>query len=165
MEDLEITGIIVRVSAMYLYALVLVRIAGKQTIGQLTAMDFVVTLIIGDLFDDIFWAEVPVVQGMVAFAIIVFAHMLVTFFSSRSIRFYRVVTSPERILIKDGKLVQENLAREWMRQETLMSELRTGGGEHPREIKEAWLEPKGQVSVVKDPSSKPLPKKDKRLLG
>lgn len=165
MEDLEIIGIILRVSVMYLYALALVRIAGKQTLGQLTGMDFVVTLIIGDLFDDVFWAEVPVAEAMVAFAITVFAHMLVTFVSSRSIRFYRVVTSPERILIKDGRLVQNNLAREWMRQETLMSELRTSGGEHPREIKEAWLEPKGKVSVVKDPSSKPVQKKDKRLLG
>jgi uncharacterized membrane protein YcaP (DUF421 family) len=165
MEDLEITGIIFRVSVMYVYALALVRLAGKQTLGQLTAMDFVVTLIIGDLFDDVFWAEVPLVQGLVAFAVLVFAHILVTFFSSRSIRFYRLVTSPERLLIEGGRLVQKNLQREWMSQETLMSELRTSGGEHPREIKEAWLEPNGQVSVVKDPSGKPLPKKDKRLLG
>lgn len=164
MEDLELTGIIFRVSVMYLYALALVRIAGKQSIGQLTAMDFVVTLVIGDLFDDVFWAEVPLVQGMVAFAVIVLAHILMTFISSRSIRFYRLVTSPERILIEDGKLVQKNLQREWMRQDTLMSELRTNGGEHPRQVKEAWLEPKGKLSVVKDPSSKPLPKRDKRLL-
>lgn len=164
MEDLEITGIIVRVSVMYLYALALVRIAGKQSIGQLTAMDFVITTIIGDLFDDVFWAEVPVAQAMVAFAVLIFVHMLFTFISSRSIRFYRLATSPERLLIKDGRLMQQNLAREWMRQETLMSELRISGGEHPREIKQAWLEPKGKVSVVKDPSNKPLSKKDKRLL-
>ena len=101
MEELNLTGIIFRVSVMYLYALVLVRIAGKQSIGQLTAMDFVVTLIIGDLFDDVFWAEVPVLQGMVAFVIIVLAHVLVTFISSRNIRFYRLVTSPERVLVED----------------------------------------------------------------
>ena len=165
MEELDLTGIILRVSVMYLYALALVRISGKQTLGQLTAMDFVVTLIIGDLFDDIFWVEVPIVQGMVAFAILVFLHILVTFISSRNIRFYRLVTSPERLLIKGGKLVQENLQREWIRQETLQSDLRTSGEEHPKEVKEAWLEPGGQLSVVKNPSSKPLPKKDKRLLG
>lgn len=164
MEELDLLGIIFRVSVMYLYALTLVRISGKQSIGQLTAMDFVVTTILGDLFDDVFWAEVPVAQGMVAFAIIVFAHVLVTLISSRNIRFYRLVTSPERTLIEDGKLVQQNLQREWMQPETLQSELRIKGEEHAREVRQARLEPNGQVSVIKDPASKPLPKKEKRLL-
>ena len=165
MENLDLTGIIFRVSIMYLYAVALVRISGKESLGQLTAMDFVVTLIIGDLFDDVFWAEVPIVQGMVAFAVIVLMHMLITFASSRNLRFYRLVTSPERLMVEDGKLVVKNLQREWMRPETLQSELRMNGEEHPRDIKEAWLEPKGKVSALKDPASKPVQKKDKRLFG
>jgi uncharacterized membrane protein YcaP (DUF421 family) len=165
MENLDLTGIIFRVSIMYLYALALVRISGKQSLGQLTTMDFVVTLIIGDLFDDVFWAEVPIVQGMVAFTVIVLIHMLLTFASSRNIRFYRLVTSPERVMVKGGKLVAKNLQHEWMRPETLQSELRMNGEEHPRDIKEAWLEPKGKVSTLKDPASKPVQKKDKRLFG
>ena len=165
MENLDLTGIILRVSVMYLYALVLVRIAGKQSLSQLTAMDFVVTLIIGDLFDNVFWAEVPIAQGMVAFAVIVLMHFLTTFASSRNIRFYRLATSPERLLVEDGKLVQKNLEREWMRPETLQADLRTRGEEHPREIKEAWLEPKGKLSAVKSADNKPVQKKDKRLFG
>ena len=165
MENLDLTGIIFRVSIMYLYALALVRLSGKQSLGQLTTMDFVVTLIIGDLFDDVFWAEVPIVQGMVAFAAIVLIHMLLTFASSRNIGFYRLVTSPERVMVEDGKLVVKNLQREWMRPETLQSELRMNGEEHPRDIKEAWLEPKGKVSTLKDSVSKPVQKKDKRLFG
>ena len=165
MENLDLTGIIFRVSIMYLYALALVRISGKQSLGQLTAMDFVVTLIIGDLFDDVFWAEVPIVQGIVAFAVIVLIHMLTTLASSRNVRFYRLVTSPERLMVKDGKLVVRNLQREWMRPETLQFELRMNGEEHPRDIKEAWLEPKGKVSTLKDSASKPVQKKDKRLFG
>jgi uncharacterized membrane protein YcaP (DUF421 family) len=165
MENLDLTGIVFRVSVMYLYALALVRMSGKQSLSQLTCMDFVVTLIIGDLFDDVFWAEVPIVQGMVAFAVIVLIHMLLTFASSRNIHFYRLVTSPERLMIEDGKLVEKNMEREWMRVDTLQSELRLKGEEHPREIKEAWIEPKGKVSAIKDPASKPVRKRDKRLFG
>jgi uncharacterized membrane protein YcaP (DUF421 family) len=165
MENLDLTGIVFRVSLIYLYALTLVRISGKQSLGQLTAMDFVVTLIVGDLFDDVFWAEVPVVQGMVAFMVVVLMHMLITFAASRNLRFYRLTTSPERLMVKDGKLVEKNLQREWMRPETLQSELRVKGEEHLREIKEAWLEPTGQIGVVKDRASKPIQKKDKRLFG
>jgi len=150
---------------MYLYALALVRISGKQGLGQLTAMDFVVILIIGDLFDDVFWAKVPIAQGVVAFAVIVLLHLLTTFASSRSISFYRLVTSPERLVIEDGKLVLKNLAREWMHPETLQSDLRIRGEEHLREIKEAWIETKGKLSVIKARASKPVQKKDKHLFG
>jgi uncharacterized membrane protein YcaP (DUF421 family) len=162
--ELELSSIIVRISVMYLYALALVRISGKESIGQLTPMDFIVTLIIGDLFDDVFWAEIPILQGMVGFGTIILVHILVTFASSRSISFYRLATSPERLVIENGKLVQENLQREWMRPETIQFEMRLKGEEHPKDVKEARLEPEGQVSVLNTPSSKPVQKKDRRLL-
>jgi len=162
--ELNLTGIIFRVSVMYLFALALVRISGKSSIGQLTPMDFIVTLIIGDFFDDVFWAEVPLIQGMVGFATIILVHILLTFITSRNTSIYLLLASPARLLIEDGRLIQKGLQQERLRAEDVQFELRLKGEEHMREVKEARLEPSGQVSVIKDPSSKPLPKKDKRLL-
>ena len=162
--ELDLTGIIIRVSVMYLYALALVRISGKQTLGQLTPMDFVVTLIIGDFFDDVLWAEVPLVQGLVAFATIVLLHMLVLFITSRNKAIYWALASPARPLVEDGRLDQKNLQLERMRPENLQSDLRLKGEEHLRDIKEARLEPSGQISVIKQRDSKPVQKKDERLL-
>jgi uncharacterized membrane protein YcaP (DUF421 family) len=162
--ELDLTGIIFRVSVMYLYALALVRISGKQSLGQLSPMDFVVTNAMGDLFDDVFWAEVPVVQGTVAFGALVLVHMLVTFVTSRNKSIYRVLSSPARPLVEDGKLVQKSLQLERMRPESVVWELRLKGEEDLREIKQARLEPSGQVSVVKAPAHKTVQKKDKRLL-
>lgn len=159
----ELTGIIFRVSVMYIYALMLVRISGKQSIGQLTAMDFVVTAVIGDLFGDVISAKAHVLQGVVGFGTVILAHILVTYLSSRSKFVDRLVNSPARVLIQDGKLVQENLQHEWMRQETLQFELRLNGEEHPREVQEARLEPEGQTSVIKAASNQPVQKKDLRL--
>ena len=161
--ELDLTGIIFRVSVMYLYALALVRISGKQTLGQLTPMDFVVTLIIGDLFDDVFWVEVPIVQGMVAFATIVLVQLLVTFFTSRNTSLYWLLASPARPLIEEGRLVHKSLRLERIRAEDVQFELRLKGEEHMREVKEARLEPSGRVSVIKNPSNKPVQRKDKRL--
>lgn len=161
--ELDLTGIIFRVSVMYLYALTLVRISGKQSLGQLTPMDFIVTLIIGDLFDDVFWAEVPLIQGMVAFATIILAHLLVTFVASRNQSIYWTLASPARMLIEKGRLVQKNLQLERMRPENVQFELRLKGEEHMSDIKEARLEPNGQMSVIKEFSSKAVPKKDQRL--
>jgi uncharacterized membrane protein YcaP (DUF421 family) len=163
--ELNLVGIVFRVSIMYLYALALVRISGKQTLGQLTPMDFVVTLIIGDLFDDVFWGEVPIVLAMVGFATIVLAHLLVNFIASRNRSIYRTIASPARLLVEEGKLVQKSLQLERIRPDEVHSDIRLKGEEHLREIKEARLEPNGQVSVLKKPSSKSVQKKDKRLFG
>jgi uncharacterized membrane protein YcaP (DUF421 family) len=163
MENLDLPGIIFRISVMYLYAVALVRISGKQSLGQLSPMDFVVTLIIGDLFDDVFWAEVPLLQGMVGFATIILVHILVTYVSSHSTFIHQLVSSPARLLIENGNLVQENLNREWVRPETVQFELRLKGEEHFRDVKEARLEPKGKVSVLYTQASKPVQKKDLRL--
>jgi len=162
--ELDLTGIVFRISVMYLYSLALVRIAGKQSIGQLTAMDLVVTLIIGDLFDDVFWAEVPLLQGLVGFTTVILTHILVTYLTSRSKTLDRLVNSRARLLIKNGKLMPEGLQREWMRQETLQFEMRLKGEEHPREVKEARLEPEGQVSVLKTDFNKGVQKKDRSRL-
>jgi len=123
-----------RASFVYFFLLLVVRVLGKREIGNTSAFDLIVALI------------------------------LVTFASSRSLSFYRLVTSPERLVLEKGKLVQENLQREWMRPEIVQFEMRLKGEEHPRDVKEARLEPGGQVSVLNTPSSKPIQKKDLRLL-
>jgi uncharacterized membrane protein YcaP (DUF421 family) len=164
MENLDLLGIGFRVSIMYLYALALVRLSGKQSISHLTAMDFIMILIIGDLFDDVFWAEVPLVQGLVGFAVIVLVHLLTTYVSSRNTFIHWLMCAPERLVIERGKLVQDNLRREWMRPEAVEFELSLRGEEQLREVKEARLEAQGKVSVIKRPSSKPVQKKDRRRL-
>lgn len=163
MANPDLVGIALRISIMYVYAVALLRISGKQSVYHLTAMDFIVTLIIGDLFDDVFWADVPLMQGMVAFAAIILVHILVTYLSSRNPFIHRLMSSPASPVIEHGKLVQENLQRERMRPQTIQFELRLRGEEHPRDVKKAWLEPNGQVSVLKRSSSKPIQKKDKHL--
>jgi uncharacterized membrane protein YcaP (DUF421 family) len=115
------------------------------------------------MFDNVFWAEVPVIEGVVGLATVVLMHMLVTFLTSRNTSFYWLLASPARPLIEKGRLVQKNLQLERIRAEDVQFELRLKGEEHMREVEEARLEPSGQVSVIKNPANKPVQKKDKRL--
>lgn len=158
--EFDLPGLVIRISVMYLYALALVRISGKQSVGQLTALDFVVVTIIGDLFDDIFWAEIPMLQGMVGFATIVLVHILVTFASSRNTLVHQLVASSPSVVVQNGRLVQDSLERERTRPETIQFEIRLKGEEHLKEVAEARWEPKGQISVIKTKASKPIKKKD-----
>jgi uncharacterized membrane protein YcaP (DUF421 family) len=158
--ELDLPGIIIRISVMYVYALALLRISGKQSVGHLTAMDFVVVTIIGDLFDDVFWSEIQILQGMVGFATIIFVHILVTYLASRNSLIHQWVTPPPSLVVQKGRFVKENLQRERTRPETIQFEMRLKGEEHLREVEEARWEPKGQISILKTKPYKTAKKKD-----
>lgn len=162
--EITFTSILVRVSAMYMIALVLVRLSGKQSIGELSTMDFVVITLLGDPFDTVIFSDVTLAEGVVAFSTITLLHLLVTFVASHSEIFYRIVSSPPRMLIQQGRVQGDMLAMERMRPEMLACDLRLKGEDQLAEVQEAWLESNGKVSVLKNTPSKPVQKQDQKRL-
>jgi uncharacterized membrane protein YcaP (DUF421 family) len=67
--------IIVRVLFAYVWALILVRLSGKRTIRQADVPSFVVAVVIGDMFDDLFWAEVSFAQFVTGLGALMVAHI------------------------------------------------------------------------------------------
>jgi uncharacterized membrane protein YcaP (DUF421 family) len=162
--EITFTSILIRVSAMYLIALVLIRLSGKQSIGELSTMDFVVITILGDPFDSVIYSEVTLVEGIVAFSTVSLLHILVTFLTSRSNIFFRIIAAPPRLLVENGMVQGNALAIERQRPEILASELRMNGEDLLQEVQEAHLESNGKLSVLKMPSSKTAQKQDVELI-
>lgn len=74
---MEPLGIAARAALSYSVLLLLVRLAGKRTVRQSTALDFAIALIVGDLVDDMIWAEVSAAQFIVACTALFALHALV----------------------------------------------------------------------------------------
>jgi uncharacterized membrane protein YcaP (DUF421 family) len=68
--------IAVRVGAAFVLLLVLVRLSGKHTVRQGSAFDFTVALIIGDMVDDMLWAESNVGEFVVGAGVLFTLHTL-----------------------------------------------------------------------------------------
>ena len=58
----------------YIVLLVLVRVSGKRTLKHGSPFDFAVALILGDMVDDLLWAEVAAAQFVVACGVLVLTH-------------------------------------------------------------------------------------------
>ena len=67
--------IVTRIVIGYVFMLILLRISGKRTVRHATPFEFVVSLIIGDLFDDLFWAEVSGATFMIAAGVLTLSHL------------------------------------------------------------------------------------------
>ena len=76
-----IVGIMIRISIMYLYVLTVLRLSGKRTIGSVSPPDFAVATILGDMFDDVFWAEVPLAKEIVGISTLLLVYLLVVYVS------------------------------------------------------------------------------------
>lgn len=74
MEPLQI---VVRVVFGYAFALTLTRISGHRSIKHLDASSFVIAIVMGDMFDDLVWAEVPASQFVVALSSVFLIHLWV----------------------------------------------------------------------------------------
>jgi uncharacterized membrane protein YcaP (DUF421 family) len=59
------------------------------------------------------------------------------------------VHPPKKALIRDGKIVRRAMEQELMSDEELMTQLRLSGTEDVAEVRAAYIEGNGQVSVLK----------------
>ena len=128
-------------------------------------MDFIVTTILGDALDTIIYGEKPILVGVVYFVSIALIHILVCTLSSRSRLFFRLANSPATLMIQNGIVQGDGLRAERMRPEDVAANMRERGEDKLEEVKEAWLEPNGTLSVVRQSFSKPVQKQDLKLLG
>ncbi len=162
--EITFASILIRVTVMYLLALFLIRLLGKQSIGELSTIDFVVITILGDPFDSVIFSEVTLAEGIVAFSTVALLHLLVTFLTSRSNTLFRIIAAPPRLLVENGMVQGNALAIERQRPEILASELRMNGEDLLQEVQEARLESNGKLSVLKMPTSRTAQKQDLELI-
>ena len=89
--------LIVRVLFAYFFALALVRASGKRTVKQGDVQSFVLTVIVGDLFDDLFWGEVSAAQFVAASGTLVAMHAIVSVLLFRAgLRTWKRTPAPTR---------------------------------------------------------------------
>jgi uncharacterized membrane protein YcaP (DUF421 family) len=69
--------LIVRATFAFVFIFVLLRVSGERTVKQSDLASFVVALIVGDMFDDLIWAEIAATQFVVGVGTLVFVHFLV----------------------------------------------------------------------------------------
>ena len=138
-----------RTIILYFLLMVGLRLMGKRQIGELEPSELVLTLIISDLaavpMQDF---GIPLVNGMFPIVTLLCLSMLLSFFSLKSIRFRKLICGCPAVIIRDGKILQHNMARNRITVDELLEELRSQGYSDLSAVKYAILETSGQVSVL-----------------
>jgi uncharacterized membrane protein YcaP (DUF421 family) len=135
--------------AIYIAALILVRIMGKRALGQLGLFDLVIMAGIGDVIVVVALEQkVPFQKGLLILGMLGGLELLLSTLTFRSKYMARLLEGKPTILIKDGAPISENLAREHISPTDLKQELRKQGVARIGQVSEAVLEACGNFSVI-----------------
>ncbi len=145
----SIGEVVLRTLAVYVALLLLLRLAGKRELGQMTTFDLVVVLIISNAVQNaMVGANVSLTAGIVAAATLLVANATVDRVGLRSAWLRDRLRGVPTLLIHDGAVVPEHLRREGIDEDEIMQALREHGVDDVRHVKTAVLEVDGTISVI-----------------
>ena len=140
----------VRTVILYTYAVLVVRLLGKRGLSNLSPFEYVVVFAAGTATGEpMLYPEVPLVYGMIVLTTIVVAHRVVARVTRESHQLETLLEGQPTLVVKDGAAIQEALESEQLSMEELLMELRLGGIENVGQVRYAFLEPSGQLSIFK----------------
>ena len=91
---------------------------------------------------------IPLVNGLFPIITLLCLSMLLSFFSLKSIRFRGLVCGHPTVIVREGKVLQQNMARNRFTVDELFEQLRCQGYSDLSAVKYAILETSGQVSIL-----------------
>ena len=162
MTELWIPGepigeLLLRATVVYFALLVLVRISGKRTVGQFTPFDLVVVMLISEatqaaLVD----GERSVTGALIVVATLIALNWLLGFASARSRRIDKLVEGSPVLVARDGRIFEDALARQNVSLGDFREAMRSHGVPRDEEIRFAFLETNGEITVVsREQAAKP----------
>ena len=138
-----------RTVILYLLLMVGLRLLGQRQIGELEPSELVLTLISSDLaavpMQDF---GIPLVNGVFPIVILLCLSMILSFINLKSVRFRAVLCGRPAIIIRDGRLVQQNMEKTRLTIDELYEQLRGQGITDLKSVKYAILETNGKISVL-----------------
>jgi uncharacterized membrane protein YcaP (DUF421 family) len=138
-----------RTAVIYVLMLVMIRVLGKRTIGNLTAFDMLVALIMGDLAGTAIYGEVSLLSGVVAVLTLSALHYANSWLAFGQPRLGRFLEGEPTVIVRDGAFQPGGLKRERMSEDEVRGELRLEGIEDLSEVRLAQVESDGHVSVLR----------------
>jgi uncharacterized membrane protein YcaP (DUF421 family) len=162
MDPHELWMTAARAAAVYVLMLVVIRLLGKRTVGNFTAFDLLVALMLGEVVDELIYGDVTFAQGMVAIVVIAAMQYGNSWLSYYDHGFDAILEGRPTPVVQNGRLLRAGMRAERVSEREVMAELRVAGIDDLREVKLATIETEGVLSVIKEAWAQPLQKGDLR---
>jgi len=142
---------------MFFLTLIVVRIIGKGCLSKITPFKFVSFMVIA--FIAALLSSGVIINtafGLISLSVWVLLFLALDYLSVKSKWIHDFVNGRERVLIKDGKVMEDNLMKVRYTGEELLRELRTKNAFNLADVEFAVMETTGEVNVLLKSDKKPV---------
>jgi uncharacterized membrane protein YcaP (DUF421 family) len=145
-----------RTTIVYFALVVGLRLTGKRQLGQMSAFDLVLLLIIANAVQNaMVGPDTSLAGGLVAAGVLLFWHQVIDRLRRSSQGFARALAGEGILLISEGRILEAHLRHAGVTQDELLQALREHGVSGVEQVRLAVLEPDGAVSVIRIDDLKP----------
>ena len=155
--------LVVFLRTLILYALVVLgmRIMGKRQLGELQPSELVTTILISNIATlPIENTNVPLLSGAVPILTLMCFEVILSYLGMKNRRFRTILSGTPRIIIRQGKIDQQELENLRYSVDDLMEQLRVNSIFDIQQVEMAVVETTGQLSVCKKAETVPLTASD-----
>ncbi|MBP2643169.1 MAG: hypothetical protein H6Q67_1056 [Firmicutes bacterium] len=166
MENLPIGQVLWRMAAIFIVALVAVRLMGNRTVGQYSPFDFVLMVGVGDIVGNVSMDRTEsLFIGVEALVGIFLLQQILARLSLKSTFFRKWFEGTPVVLVQNGIIMKENMTKAQFNYDDLRQELHKFGMDFTnlKDIKVARLESCGDFSVVKFPEAEAITMRDAHI--
>lgn len=148
--------IALRSTIVYLALLVGIRLTGQRLLGQLSAFDLVLLLIIANAVQNaMVGPDTSLVGGLVAAGVLLFWHQVIVRARRASPAFAKLLAGEGILLIHNGAVLDGHVRHANLTTEELLQALREHGVSTAKDVRSAVLEADGSISVIRYDDIKP----------
>ncbi|MDP4103732.1 MAG: DUF421 domain-containing protein [Bacillota bacterium] len=156
--------IVIRSIIFLLILLITTKMLGKKQISELSFFEYVSGITIGSIAGEVITGlESNPYHGALAIVMFGLVTLLVDFLSLKSKTFRDVVEGRGTVIIKDGKILEENVKKEKYTLDEISALLRQKDIFRVADVEFAVLEPRGTLSALLKKENRPLTPKDLQL--
>lgn len=156
-EHLPVYAFAIRAIIVYVYILLIVKVVGQRTLGDVDALDFIFGIVIGDVLGNaLSQSDISMVGPMASAGLIALLHLTLSYIALHTPRFRRILEDEPIILMKNGVILHDQLRKTKITLESFLMALRLNNASDLSEIDYAILELNGDISIIKKSQYEPV---------
>lgn len=133
---------------MFMVLLFILRLSGKRGIKQLSIFELAIIISLGSAAGDpMFYHDVGLLPAIAVFIIVITLYKIITYISGRVEKVEEFIEGKPIKLLEEGVILFNNFKNESLAYDELFSQLRLKNVDQLGQVKEAYLETSGELSI------------------
>lgn len=145
----SLAEIFVRGTIVYLLLFAVMRFLPKREVGGMGAADILVIVLIADAVQNAMSGSYESISEGLLLALTIFGWATLIDWIDYKFPTLRLTESRPKLIILDGRLLHENMKRDMISEDEVLSQLRQHGLDSPADVAKAYLEGDGHFSVLR----------------